>query len=80
MVVSALPELEGLVDDRCALTVATRTPGDIAQAIKLLLEDDGLAKNLAEAGWRVFEENFRLEQIAEKMAVLYREVATAECS
>ena len=75
MVVSALPELKGLVDERCALTVPTRSPESIAIATARLLHDQALSETLTEEGLRIFNDSFLLERIVAEMAMLYRETA-----
>ena len=75
MVVSELSELEGVIDQRCALTVPTKSPADIAKAAAQLLDDQTLSRRLAVAGEQLFEQNFLLSSIVSEMASLYRKIS-----
>jgi glycosyltransferase involved in cell wall biosynthesis len=68
----ALPEVVG--DDGCGILVPPRDPGAIAVAVKRLLADEGLRREMGERGRGRVEQLFSWRAAAEKMLEVYREV------
>ena len=80
IVVSDLPELQGIVDSRCCVKVPTRSPKALCSAISSLLQTPELSKQLVQTARHRFEEQFLLNNVVKEMASLYRRVATTEPS
>ena len=68
----ALPEVVG--DDGCGILVPPRDPGAIAVAVKRLLADEGLRREMGGRGRARVEQLFSWRAAAEKMLEVYREV------
>jgi len=77
IVVSDLTELREVINKDCALRVPARSPEALAKAIEHLLLDKEFAQEMASNGKKLFEKNFLIENVAAKMAALYREVSEA---
>lgn len=75
VVASRIPSVEEVVEhDREGLLVPADTPEALSAATLLLLADEAMRRRFGEAGRRKFEDRFRLELSARRMALLYRDV------
>ncbi|MCX5716638.1 MAG: glycosyltransferase family 1 protein, partial [Candidatus Omnitrophica bacterium] len=60
-------------DGQTGLLVPPADPGRLADAILRLLENKGLAAQLAQTGQKFVAENFSVEEMVKKVEAVYRE-------
>lgn len=66
-----------LIDGDNAVTAAVESSGDLASALRRVLDDRDLAAALAGRARRDFDRRFTAEHAADRMAALYRNVANS---
>jgi glycosyltransferase involved in cell wall biosynthesis len=66
------PEL--VAEGQTGMLFAPRNASELASKLRMLIEDESLRKQLAEAGARFLRENFSLAKAARRMAEIYREI------
>lgn len=76
IVTTDLPELQGIIDDRSAVKVPTRSAPNLSRAIAYLLDNPEKAESLAVEAKKTFEKNFLLDEITCKMADLYKSLGS----
>lgn len=73
--VGSIPET--LRDGSNALFVRPGEPGEIALALRRLIDDPILSERLAAAGRALYEAEFTMEAFADRLAALYRRITVA---
>ena len=80
-VASRIPAIEEVVEEsRSALLVEPGRADQLADAIRTVVEDAGLAHRLGSRGREIFLERFTLDRSARRMVQLYRDVAAKRVS
>jgi glycosyltransferase involved in cell wall biosynthesis len=71
---------EAVRDGETGLLVAPRNVGELANALRTVVENGGLRERMGRAGRAVFEESFTLERQLAEMSTLYRALAKGKRS
>ena len=71
-----IPEL--VIHEKTGLLVQPRHPKDLAREIRNLANDQVLRDTIIEGAWQHMQQNFRIENTAEKTANIYQEVIIKE--
>jgi glycosyltransferase involved in cell wall biosynthesis len=71
---------EVVADGVTGLLVPLRDPVNLARAIRRVIEEDGLARTLGEAGWARVELEFGVKLMVERFALLYEQLAREKWS
>lgn len=69
---------EVVAHDQTGLLVPIHAPTELARAIRAVIDDPALARRLGQAGRKRVEDEFRVETMVERFAVLYEELARAK--
>jgi glycosyltransferase involved in cell wall biosynthesis len=62
-------------ENACGLVVGSQSKPELAAALRRLLEDQSLRKQLGENGWRVARQKFNAEDVRQRFRALVAEAA-----